>query len=179
MSAIFGILTHSINFWHFDLLVQYIEDYDSVLKYHFWKNVTSEKWNSDTLNTFGHFLSSFLGVIAEYSFFPIFFRSNLFTFEPKVENIYMDVFITHFVPLISNYAPKILEAWNYQFKNSDICKLLRRFCNVWFFFCKNEVCVNCGKETAKTLTWLAIGGAEKGHSSLMYLLLLNCIINCL
>ena len=33
-------------------------------KYQFWKNVTSEKWNSDTLNTFGHFLSSLLGVIA-------------------------------------------------------------------------------------------------------------------
>ena len=34
------------------------------LKYQFWKNVTSEEWNSGTLNTFGHFLSSFLGVIA-------------------------------------------------------------------------------------------------------------------
>ena len=29
------------------------------LKYQFWKNVTSEEWNSGTLNTFGHFLSSF------------------------------------------------------------------------------------------------------------------------
>ena len=29
-----------------------------LLKYQFWKNVTSEKWNSDGLNTFGHFLSS-------------------------------------------------------------------------------------------------------------------------
>ena len=37
---------------------------DTLLKYQFWKNVTSEKWNSDTLNTFGHFLSSLLGVIA-------------------------------------------------------------------------------------------------------------------
>ena len=34
------------------------------LKYQFWKNVTSEKWNSGGLNTFGHILSSLLGVIA-------------------------------------------------------------------------------------------------------------------
>ena len=35
------------------------------LKYQFWKNVTSEKCNSDGLNTFGHRnLSSHLGVIA-------------------------------------------------------------------------------------------------------------------
>ena len=34
------------------------------LKYQFWKNVTLEKWNSGGLNTFGHFLSSLLGVIA-------------------------------------------------------------------------------------------------------------------
>ena len=38
-----------------------------MVKYQFWKNVTSEEWNSGTLNTFGHFLSSFLGVIAECS----------------------------------------------------------------------------------------------------------------
>ena len=37
------------------------------LKYQFWKNVTSEEWNSGTLNTFGHFLSAFLSMIAEYS----------------------------------------------------------------------------------------------------------------
>ena len=37
------------------------------VKYQFWKNVTSEEWNSGTLNTLGHFLFSFLGVIAEYS----------------------------------------------------------------------------------------------------------------
>ena len=34
------------------------------LKYQFWKNVTSEKWNSDGLNTFTTYLSSLLGVIA-------------------------------------------------------------------------------------------------------------------
>ena len=37
------------------------------LKYQFWKNVTSEKWNSDGLNTFTTYLSSLLGVIAEYN----------------------------------------------------------------------------------------------------------------
>ena len=37
------------------------------LKYQFWKNVTSEKWNSVGLNTFTTYLSSLLGVIAEYN----------------------------------------------------------------------------------------------------------------
>ena len=37
------------------------------LKYQFWKNVTSEKWNSGGLNTFTTYLSSLLGVIAEYN----------------------------------------------------------------------------------------------------------------
>jgi hypothetical protein len=37
-------------------------------------------------------------------FFPIF--SAL---EPKVEKIYMGVFSTHFVPLISILAPKLME----------------------------------------------------------------------
>ena len=53
------------------------------LKYQFWKNVTSEKWNSGTLNTFGHFLSSFLGVIApkvlnvpEFHFSEVYFFQN-------------------------------------------------------------------------------------------------------
>ena len=35
-----------------------------MLKYQFWKNVTSEKWNSDQLTTFTTYLSSLLGVIA-------------------------------------------------------------------------------------------------------------------
>ena len=35
------------------------------------------------------------------------------------------VFPTHFVPLISNLAPKIMEEWNNNLKNSDFCKLLR------------------------------------------------------
>ena len=39
----------------------------ALLKYQFWKNVTSEKWNSDGLNTFTTYLSSLLGVIAEYN----------------------------------------------------------------------------------------------------------------
>ena len=39
----------------------------SLLKYQFWKNVTSEKWNSGGLNTFTTYLSSLLGVIAEYN----------------------------------------------------------------------------------------------------------------
>ena len=37
----------------------------------------------------------------------------------------MGVFSTHFVPLISILAPKILEEWNNQLYNSDFCKLLR------------------------------------------------------
>jgi hypothetical protein len=39
--------------------------------------------------------------------FSDFFRSNLFMFESKVENI--SFFSTHFVPLISIFAPKIME----------------------------------------------------------------------
>ena len=50
-------------------------------------------------------------------------------------------------------------------KDFDFCKLLR-LCAIsalqiskndfatFDFFCKNEACVNCGKETATTLTWL-------------------------
>ena len=48
-------------------------------------------------------------VFGIFSFFSNFFCSNLFIFEPKVENIYMGVFSTRFLPLISNLAPKILE----------------------------------------------------------------------
>jgi hypothetical protein len=33
----------------------------------------------------------------------------MFISEPKVEKIYMGVFSTHFVPLISILAPKIME----------------------------------------------------------------------
>ena len=38
-----------------------------------------------------------------------FFRSNSFIFERKVNKICMGVFSTHFVPLISILAPKIME----------------------------------------------------------------------
>ena len=38
-----------------------------------------------------------------------FFRSNSLIFEPKVEKICMGVFSTHFVPLISILAPKIMK----------------------------------------------------------------------
>ena len=34
---------------------------------------------------------------------------SLFIFEPKVEKIYLGVFSTHFVPLISILAPKIMK----------------------------------------------------------------------
>jgi hypothetical protein len=44
-----------------------------------------------------------------FSFFSDFFRSNSFIFEPKVEKIYMGVFSTHFVPLISILAPKVMK----------------------------------------------------------------------
>ena len=47
--------------------------------------------------------------------FSNFFRSNLFIFEPKVEKIYRGVFSTHFVPLVSILASKIIEEWNNQF----------------------------------------------------------------
>jgi hypothetical protein len=43
-----------------------------------------------------------------FRFFSDFFCSNSFIFEPKVEKIYMGVFSTHFVPLISILAPKIM-----------------------------------------------------------------------
>jgi hypothetical protein len=49
-----------------------------------------------------------------FFFFSDFFRSNFFIFEPKVEKIYMGVFSTHFVPLISGLAPKIMEDLNSQ-----------------------------------------------------------------
>ena len=39
---------------------------------------------------------------------------NSFIFEPDVEKIYMDVFSTHFVPLISILAPKIMKKENNQ-----------------------------------------------------------------
>jgi hypothetical protein len=48
-------------------------------------------------------------VFGIFSIFPDFFRSNSFIFESKVEKIYMGVFSTHFVPLISILAPKIME----------------------------------------------------------------------
>ena len=41
--------------------------------------------------------------------FSDFFCSNLLIFEPKVEKIYMGVFSTHFVPLISIFASKIIK----------------------------------------------------------------------
>ena len=44
-----------------------------------------------------------------FLFFSDFFRSNSFIFEPKVEKMYMGVFSTQFVPLISILATKILE----------------------------------------------------------------------
>jgi hypothetical protein len=50
--------------------------------------------------------SEFLNLII---LIPDFFRSNSFIFEQKVEKIYMGVFSTHFVPLISILAPKIME----------------------------------------------------------------------
>ena len=37
------------------------------------------------------------------------FQSNLFIFELKLEKIFMGVFSTHFVPLISILAPTIME----------------------------------------------------------------------
>ena len=53
-------------------------------------------------------------VFGIFLFFSDFFRSNWFTFEPKVEKNYIGVFSTHFVPLISGLAPKIMEDWNSQ-----------------------------------------------------------------
>ena len=44
-----------------------------------------------------------------FLFISDFFHSNLFMFEPKVEKIYMGVFSTRFVPLISILAKKIME----------------------------------------------------------------------
>ena len=41
-----------------------------------------------------------------YGFFFVFFHSNSFIFKPKVEKIYIGVFPTHFLPLISILAKK-------------------------------------------------------------------------
>jgi hypothetical protein len=38
----------------------------------------------------------------------------MFIFEPKVEKIYMGVFSTQFVPLLSIFLAKIMEEQNYQ-----------------------------------------------------------------
>jgi hypothetical protein len=46
-------------------------------------------------------------VFVIFSFFSDFFCPNSFIFEPKIEKIYMGVFSTHFVPLISILEPKI------------------------------------------------------------------------
>jgi hypothetical protein len=53
-------------------------------------------------------LNSTSAPIAQLAARLIFFRSNLFIFEPKVEKIYMGVFSTQFVPLISILAPKLM-----------------------------------------------------------------------
>ena len=42
----------------------------------------------------------------------------------------------------------------------SVTDIKKRFCNVWFF-CKNKACVNCGKESATTLTWLLQGGSKQ------------------
>ena len=49
-----------------------------LLKYQFWKNVTSEKWNSVGLNTFTTYLSSLLGVFnpREFQFSEVTFFQN-------------------------------------------------------------------------------------------------------
>ena len=56
---------------------------------------------------------------ANFLFVSDFFCSNSFIFEPKVEKIYMGVFSTHFVPLISILAPKLRSVaqieWNFFF----------------------------------------------------------------
>ena len=49
-------------------------------------------------------------VFGIFLFFSDFLRSNSFIFEPKIKKIYMGVFFTHFLPLISILAPKITEA---------------------------------------------------------------------
>ena len=56
-------------------------------------------------------------------FFPNFFPIKLVYFWTNHKKIYMCVFSTHFVPLISILAPKIMEKWNIQL--CDFCKLLR------------------------------------------------------
>ena len=61
---------------------------------------------------FGYLPASFgFGII---SFFSDFFGSNLFSFELKVEKLYMGVFSTHFVSLISILTQKMMEEWNNQ-----------------------------------------------------------------
>jgi hypothetical protein len=60
-----------------------------------------------------------------FRFFPIFSAQTRLFLKTKVEKIFMGVFSTHFVPLISILA---LKKWNNEiinFKNSDVCKLVR------------------------------------------------------
>jgi hypothetical protein len=49
-----------------------------------------------------------------FRFFLIFSAQTRFIFEQNLEKIYMGVFSTHFVPLISILAPKIMEELNNQ-----------------------------------------------------------------
>ena len=61
---------------------------------------------------------------------------------------------------MKNQNNQLLKLWFLQ-ATETLCHLSftdikKRFCNIWFF-CKNEACVNCGKESATTLTWLLVG----------------------
>ena len=49
----------------------------------------------------------------------------------------------------------------------SVTDMKKRFCNVWFF-CKNEACVNCGKENATTLTWLQPVEERKNSNSVCW-----------
>ena len=78
----------------------------------------------------------------------------------------MGVLSTHFVPLISILASKIMEEWNNQLyklwflqATEALCHLSltdikKIFCKVWFFFCKNEACANCTGWNSTTVIWL-------------------------
>ena len=51
----------------FTFSTQHFYKVSKSLKYQFWKNVTSEKWNSDKLNTFGYICLRFWAWLLLYS----------------------------------------------------------------------------------------------------------------
>ena len=71
------LCNNSLGFIDWPCLLKYL------LKYQFWKNVTSEKWNSDGLNTFGHICLHFWAWLL-----------NTIAITPKSEDKYVQKYST-------------------------------------------------------------------------------------